>query len=340
VGSRYCQDMPQRRTVARLLAVAALAAGANGLTPHGAGGQAAPGCAQPYAPVAVAETYPAQETLPSIDASVVDTRQALATPPIDSDGDGATDVIGSSGDDVTLVRGDGIVTLEAPGATTSTTYGVGDIDGDGRDEFAVYTDAGATDPGTYLIPGTVAPGTTTLAAAGIVFQPEGLGLVHVDDGTGRLLKVDLGGGSTDVLDGPAVLALGGGGDGDSVVPSTTYSLPLAAVADLGDSAHALVLDERVGDAIQLTVVRGTDQVVLTTAPERLVTAPSDPLGNLDVLVGPGGTFLRLEEASRSGAMAYLWSLTDPCTKLTADVADDAPTAPPAAPVAADARFTG
>lgn len=337
----------------RLVLVGALVAGGAVLAPPQAGGQDPGGCTQPYAPVAFAHAYPAQEQLPTIDAAEVPQEDVVRSGivPFDSDGDGTDDVVSSlPGGGVRVTRGDGVVDLTAAGALNlgaNGASGLGDLDGDGRDEFQVLAyDAPGPDEGTFLVPGTVATGTQALSDAGISFLPAGGLLVDPGDGSGRLLwttsattNLDP---STAVFDTAAVMALAPGSTTSGLTPSPVLDGELATVADLGDPEAALVTVDLLSDgsgenrSATVTLVRAGVVTRFTTEPELYL--PNDPgIGGVTVLDGPGGTFLRLMQTSRSGSGHYLWSLTDPCTALAAE---ELPAAPPAAPVDAEARFTG
>lgn len=344
--------MPRRRTLARLAGTTTLVAGCLGLAPQGVGGQAAPGpCSQPYGPVYFDEARPSSTdviTWPTLNATVVPQDPIGPPEPIDSDGDGTGDTVTVGTDSVTLARGDGDLTLTVPGATLTTAGPVGDIDGDGRDEFQVQAISSGE---TFLIPGTTAAGTVAAADAGITFGPRGMSLLLMDDGSGRLVATRPTGtpipsstASTVVLVASVVLDLGPGGDASSMGSPVDIELPVVAALDLGDPVDALFLAEvnapdnlAAGEAIHIVLVRGEEVTVLTTRPAPLYVNGSSSVAVPEVLSGPDGLFLRLTQSSRSGTGAYLWSLTDPCTALQADVIT---AAPPAAPVEADARFTG
>ncbi|HMJ75001.1 MAG TPA: hypothetical protein VK507_03460 [Iamia sp.] len=335
--------MTTRRTTT-LLASAAIVAGALALVPTTAGGQT-PSCDQPYAPVAFAELYPAQETLPVVDAEVVSTFLVLDQS-FDSDGDGVDDTRTQEPDGVRITRGDGDVVLTSPGG--AFPVGVDDMDGDGRDEIAVQT-AGDL----YLVPGTVPTGTTPVADAGILLPFGAAEVRYLTDGSDRLLvrrpaTNSLPEDITDVLDGSDVLAIGPGGDAGSLTPAVTVPGEVRFVADLGGPL-VLVSGRSAADAtadarIELFVVDGTAIVELTTLPERYQPEYASPYGGVEVLDGPDGTFVTLVQSSRNGSASYMWSLDDPCTSL--EVADPTttttttPAATPAAPVAAEAQFTG
>lgn len=328
-----------------LTTVAGLCAGIVSLSPTTAGGQAA-ACEQPYAPVAFAESYPAQEELPEVDAEPVP--MALVASPLtfDSDGDGTDDTVERGPDGVTITRGDGEVVLTDDGPANAT--GLGDIDGDGRDELQVQTSGDV-----FLVPGTVPTGTTPVADAGIRLPFGAAGAVHLADGSDRLLVLRPEGNSlpdeiTDVLDGSDALDLGPGGDAGTLDPALTLLGQVRFTADLGDGPMVLVAGRSVADGtgnrVELSIVEGAEVIALTTLPERFQAEYVSEYGSVEILVGPDGTFVTLVQASRNGSASYMWSLDDPCTAL--DRGDSTPppappgTAPAAEPVAAEAAFTG
>lgn len=335
-----------RRTFT-LLAAAAVLTGALALSPTTAGGQTAT-CEQPYAPVAFAESYPAQDELPDVDGEVVSSFLVLDQS-FDSDGDGVDDTRTQEPDGVRITRGDGDVVLTSPGG--AFPVGVDDMDGDGRDEIAVQTSGDL-----YLVPGTVPTGTTPVADAGVLMPFGAVEVRYLTDGSDRLLvrrpaTNSLPEDITDVLDGSDVLAIGPGGDAGSLAPSVTVPGEVRFVADLGGPL-VLISGRNVGGGtpearVELFLVDGTAVIELTTLPERYQPEYVSAYGNVEVRNGPGGTFVTLVQASRDGAASYLWSLDDPCTPLVDDDGTDPPataptppTAPAARPVTAPATFTG
>ena len=113
----------------------------------------------------------------------------------------------------------------------------------------------------------------------------------------------------------------------------------------------------VDGTLDLRVIEGDgDETLLTSDPRRPASQDPGPFGPIQVIVGSDGTFVRLDQSSRSGAASYLWSLTDPCTAYAGDptattipttstapgAAPAAPAGPaaPATPVSAEAAFTG
>lgn len=347
----------RRRSRARLGVSLLVTASVVGLPIGVAGGQDADqACEQPYAPVAFARTYPEQERLPTVDAT--DLARPIPRPgPFDSDGDGVDDVITAEPEQVTITRGDGDVVITAPGATATQAYGVGDVDGDGRDELAASAmGSGDANTDTVLVAGTIAPGVTPLADAGVRFGETGVGLVLA---RGDQLLVFLSGRGgpgpdrTDFHSASAVLARGAGNDLGGLRPSPSTTGTAVALADLGGPRDAVVVvDISPSDQVGLTVVDrqadgGLDLTYLTTFPEPLVPNYVGP-GAVGVLDGPDGRFIQLGNTERGGSAAYLWSLDDPCTSLepteaTPDPTAGRPSGPPAGaarPLTAAATFTG
>ncbi|HEX7134391.1 MAG TPA: hypothetical protein VF228_17590 [Iamia sp.] len=326
--------MTVRRTTS-LLASAALCAGALALVPSTAGGQA-PTCEQPYSPGGFARTYPQAESVPApADATLVSEPIDSSQAPVDMDGDGTDDtqLVDPFTLDVRITRGDGVLDLDAGGADFTATDGLGDLDGDGRDELGIQIDGGS-DPGSYVVPGSTPVGATTVVAAGIrIADGEPLGTF---DGSDRLLIV---GTDTDVVAASAVMDAGPGGDARGVPVTATAPGRAVTRADLG-AGPAVILTVVEDGTRSLVTVLGADVVTLTTAPEPFL-ASSSGAGAVDVLSGTGGAYVVLSNSQRSGAYAYIWSLERPCGPLLPGAAPPPPaTAPPAQPVDAEAAFTG
>lgn len=340
-----------------LLLGAAVAA----VAPTSAGGQVPENCAPPYSPVAFARPYPDGSVLPDLDATVVSTEVSPGVAPFDSDGDGLDDQVEGGPGAVSITRGDGVVELTRTGDVVLGATGLGDIDGDGRDEFIVQVGFFSPDLGpgpdarTYLVPGAVAPGSQPVADAGISFGGTGHGLVLLEDGSGRLLDLrfpEPGATETAVLDAGAVLAVGPGGDASGVTPQLTLPGTVAATADLGGPTAALVSVDTSGfDRADLYVLEGDGPAVALTTDPEIYVPEYVGVGLVTVLTGPDGTFVRLDDTDRSGSASYLWSLSDPCTAHVDDGTDsgtdsttpvdgDAGNSPAAQPITAAAAFTG
>lgn len=337
------------RRIIPALAATALGAATLVLIPTTAGGQSA-GCSQPYSPVAFANAYPAQEALPEVPGTDVATEPAVDTT-VDSDGDGVDDTIdATAGDSATITRGSGELVLTASGATSMSIASVQDIDGDGRDEIAVLVDEGL-DAGTYLVPGTTPDGTVAVVDAGIVLDEVAALPVLQPDGTDRLIVWETAAFSgaapaTRIFDATDTLALGPGSDA-SGTQEQEWAGELIAFADQGGGVLSLVIGAvPAEDILTLRLVQGDgEELVFTSEPELAFSDDPGPFGELAVIVGSEGTFIRLLQTSRSGSGHYLWSVDDPCTAYTGPTAvapttTPIPTAPAAQPVATDATFTG
>lgn len=344
-----------KRRVLSIFGACALAAGMVALAPTPVSGQAEP-CEQPYSPVAFAATYPDQDVLPDVPGDVVSRPLDLYDTAFDSDGDGVDDTVTPGAGSVVITRGDGVVTLTSDGAVVA--FGVGDLDGDGRDEFGASANGALG--GTFLLPGTTPPGTTVLQDTGIRMPIGTFGLKAVGDGSDRLLGYveptnSVVSGRTDMFTASEVLALGPGGDASALTPPTTPGR-ITTVADLGGPELALI-SGRIAEfgpaAIQLFIwdgdeAPGVEPTSLTTDPETYFPEYVEPFGPVEVIVGSEGTFVTLTQSSRGGGAAYLWSLDDPCTPYvvgettttTTSTPASTPTAPAARPVATEARFTG
>lgn len=335
--------MAMRRALS-VLGAGLVTAGAMSLGSAPVGGQAA--CSEPYSPLATAELYPAQESLPAVDADVVSVAFDTSQNPVDMDGDGADDtqLVDPFTNNVRVTRSDGVLDIDTGAADFVATDGLGDLDGDGRDELSVIVSGGAI-PGVFVVPGATPPGQASIAAT-IRLRDDGVSeLIGVDDGSGRLLVI--GGGETEVLDGSEVMAVGAPGDATGVTGQSVTG-DAEGKADLGGSGPDLVvLVEEQADRGLVTLL-GDETLTFTTSPETWRPPYVAGGAGAEVLAGPDGVFVTLASDDRSGATAWMWSWTRPCgpllapteTTVPATAPVTPPTAPPAAPVAADARFTG
>lgn len=310
-------------------------------------------CASPFPPAATATDG---QVLPPLDATPV-SRTATVDPTFDSDGDGTDDEVALlPGVGVEITRGDGVVTLTAPGVSSGSVLNAGDLDGDGRDE--ITADAGGATPpdaGTFLVPGTVAPGTSPVSEAGIRVGDSPSSVVPVDDGSDRLLVAQPSGGSgatggaratTGIYSARAVLALGPGADIASLEPSASAPGFPVAFADLGGDQDVVIVKDVADGTALLTLLRGpSDPIALTTTTSPSPVGPNDS-ADLLVLSGPAGDFVDLSVSNGVSTTAYRWDLGDLCAGAVPPVddgppIDDAPTPAPAAePITTAATFTG
>lgn len=195
------------------------------LAPAVRAGTAQNSCAQPYPAWFVDDdiSQPDPEG-PSLEASLE--HPVLGSRPdgsgLDTDLDGATDVVAWEGGTLVLERGDGVVRLEPPAGLTpvdgtSLNVGlgtaVGDLDGDGAPEFSVSVE-GASEFMFFLVLGTVTPGAhpvdevsvdVTLAGGGGVGDQDGDGIDDAIAGAGES------GGPTSIVRGLDIVAPGAGG---------------------------------------------------------------------------------------------------------------------------------
>lgn len=326
---------PIRRSLAVLAVVAAILGSATVRAP-GSGAQA--DCAQPYSPMWVEHhsgpapppqpwpPYPHDRPFHVNEVGSAGGPQQLPLPAaiaelvIDTDGDGAADgVTEESGSDVVdhiirIDRSDGTVRLHVDlvefDRAGRAIRAVGDLDGDGRSEVLI---------GTHLVPGSVGPGRHDLADVSIAMPSSAVLPVGDQDGDGTFDLV-VGtvadpSGSAYVVDGPAALAPGPGGNLGDLGPTAIPGEP-GALIDLGSGPPAVaVASEGV-----LTVVHG-DEVVRYEIRHFL----ND--WNVGVVTFEGRHYLSLwsvlSSVSYRGAFSF-WDLDDPCRRLP----NTAPTPPP------------
>ncbi len=321
--------------------------------PAGIAGGQDPGCAQPYSPVASTTTEPDTGPLPTVAASPVSRGVPARPVRFDSDGDGVDDTVTGGPGQVTISRGDGDVVLTAPGTPAADAYGVGDLDGDGRDELVVYgSEAAAPNDHSFLVPGTVSAGTATFAEVGIDVAETNDDVVPVGDEAGQVLIVSAfedGTSSTEFWDGETLLVPGPGGSTATLRPSFASGGTPVAFAGQEGPRDLIVLVNDLGDHTEVNHVADQgDFTHLTSAPEPYQQGYPGP-GDAAVLVGPDGTFVRLTLTDRGTSTSYLWSLEDPCTPLGIDEptpptaappGGSSPSAPAAQPITTAATFTG
>lgn len=321
-------------TIAIAVAVASPGAFARGPGPL-------PTCAQPTSPTASARTAPDGEQLPPVDADPVSI-PIVRGGDLDTDGDGVADDAALTDDGTVIItRSDGDVALT--GQDSFELSGVGDLDGDGRDEVGVAVRRGPS-VASFLVPSPLAPGSYDLTAVGIATGPGYL--EGIPDGSGRLARVRTGASGsmdgtdtvTDVLDGAAILAVGAGGDASPVPPDATAPGIPVVVAAFGaaDAPGAVIVARPVGDAVEIRVLDGAKTLVLTTRPVPFRANPDDPVGSVEAQSGPSGRFVTLTHTDTSGSTTYRWALDGRCGPPPAPPT----TSPPATPIPADAVFTG
>lgn len=232
------------------------------------------------------------------------------------------------------------------------------------DELEIQTNGPRDLTGTFLLPGTTAPGVAALTDVAIDFDLL-FNLLIVPDGSGRIVGVvnppdpddsDFSDVRSLVFDPAAVLSVGAGAE------APAPDLPgFVTTADLGDAEAALVATLLGDEQAELRVVQGSVITVLTTVPERFPLAELTATST-NVLAGPDGRFVELAYGTSDELISYRWSLDAPCGDLsepvptepatptatdpppaapTAPMPAAAPTpAPAAAPIATEAAFTG
>ena len=306
-------------------------------------------CTEPYSPLVWADVYPGGEHLPDVPG--VDVASALVVPPLDSDGDDVADTVLQNGvppGAQAIQRGDGVVTFEATGQFVVLVGNAGDLDDDGRDEILLLVADSQSLPATgrtWVVPGTVAPGTHQVDAVGILvsavtvtapgFVPPFFGAPVPDrtgDGVDDLMLLDTT--STRITSGAAIMAVGTPGDAQSVVPVLTMPGWFKVFAQLTAGLPAIVTARHANGAVEFRIGDESSVIAFTTAPapnksDGLASGPHAD----HVLVSAAGVFLLGSTSSRSGIEAYLWRVDDPCAALSGG--DEVPPPVPAPP-----NFTG
>jgi hypothetical protein len=283
--------------------------------PAATGTASADACAQPYSPLASAQEYPAQETLPAVGG--VDVSSQLVVPPLDSDGDGIPDTVALSGS--SLDRGDGTVTFESSGNLVTRPANAGDLDGDGRDEILLYVDTPG-DVSAWVVPGTVSPGTHDVASVGIRINLALAAPVadRTGDGIDDLMQWTLTFVSplTTITSGASIMAVGAPGDARSVAPFLSMPGWFVAFAQLSPGPPSIITATYVPNAIELRIGHDASAPVFTTAPAPDFSGGQFGVDIRSVLVSDDGTFMIGQTSSRSGIESYLWRLDQPCESLS------------------------
>jgi len=299
--------------------------------PAATGTASAQTCSQPYSPLAWVNEYPLQEALPAVPG--VDVSSPLVVPPLDSDGDHVPDTVPGGGPS-SVVRGDGTVTFESAGKVVSQPTNAGDLDGDGRDEILLYDSVASPPPddvSTWVVPGTVSPGTHDVSTVGIRINVTLAAPVadRTGDGIDDLMQwtQTFASPQTTVTSGAAIMAVGAPGDARSV--SSVLSMPgwFVAFAQLSPGPPALITATYVQGAVEFRIGDDSSAPVFTTAPAPDFSGGTFGVDIRDVLVSDAGTYMIGQTSSRSGIESYLWRLDEPC-------------APDSAPVPLTPSFTG
>ena len=262
----------------------------------------------------------------------------LEVPPLDSDGDGVADTLPTDGS-VGVIRSDGTVTFESPGNRVSWPANAGDLDGDGRDEIWLYiTEPTGAVVSTWVVPGTVSPGTYDVSTVGIRINDAAAAPVadRTGDGIADLMQYTLRPlGSpvpplTTITSGTAIMAVGAPGDARSVTPVLSMPGTFVAFAQLSSGPPTIITATRVQDGIEFRIGDGPR---FTTAPAPDLSG-GQFLGDIrNVFVSDAGTYMIGATGSRSGTESYLWRVDQPCGPLVSPstVVPATPQAVPATP---------
>lgn len=316
-------------------------------------------CAQPhYPPVASADGYSgSQEVLPQVpgQSALVQVR----APQLDSDGDGRRDEVATRthrDDPSSLTRGDGTLTFEQGGVMLGMPQGLGDLDGDGRDEIqlVMVSLSDQTVIGAYVVPGSTPPGTHDPDEVGVrLAYPLRFIGDRNGDGTGDFIEDVDQSRSTDPDDSHPSRVLSGAAIGAIEPPADAGDLPVIAelqgqfhnLVDLGGALPAIITGTIVTpEGLLLRIWDGEKVTSFQTSPYPYVLNYGVPLGRIEVVRSDKGTFITIHQSERSAARSYLWWLENPCAPLqdipTPTSAPVAPDAPVARPVQTEASYTG
>ena len=284
------------------------------------------GCVSPYAPILSGQPYPLNDVV-ELPGTPVPSVQLRPTSQIDPTG-AAYIVSAGLGPTVTVVLPTGTLELTMAGGSLQG-LAAGDLDGDGISDVVVV-DSGVGE--SFFVRSTTAPGTYDLTTVGTRLPP-GVPFGTVDwprDGSADLV-LGIGAnpaavsGSTAIVDGAAVLAAGPGGDATGAVLAAIDGMPSAVLQYPTGSFLATL--QAGGAAAIVRVADRTGTIELTTAPgPNLHSAPDNAI---TASVHQQRRFLHLANSSRSGNLAWLWALDDPCAPVTAAAAaTPAPTPSP------------
>jgi hypothetical protein len=294
-------------------------------------------CPVPWGPVYAQSEVHYPDTLPTSEArpergESLDVLARRFDPP-DTDGDGTADVVGdtaTTGETVVISRTDGDLVLAADGGTIGTPGGVtwiGDLDGDGRDELAVFSSAEEPADGgypIYVVAGSTPNGRHDPAAVGVRLPvSSGAWLLPAGDqnGDGNDDLLMAAGDAGRVVDGPQVMAPGPGGVLDGVpaaVPGTPDGWINGVVRLAPDRPPVLVrLTGQEGDGVTLEL--WTDPgVILATRRVPLTLDRARGMPPLTAYRSGGDRIIELaSQMDRSGATtAWAWNLDRPCAGAT------------------------
>lgn len=279
----------------------------------------AEGCGEPYPLVASFSTYPDPapvdlgEPLPAL----VDVWPGNSNLRLDLDHDGQADLalpttLGSRAEARTSV---GTIVIERANAKLAL-LGIGDVNGDGRDEIGAYLTGGtSTVSEAYLIPSGTSPGTYDPSEVGVRLPPGIVVVMPALDGDGvDLLSFDSMNelaGTTRVLDGSAVAGV----RPPAAVPGETV---LASVE--GRAVAVVALDGRPAivtfDGTQARLLHDGKVTRFTTIAKPDAGGTGAPTGDpmtmdVEVTGRDGRRFIVIREATRT-PRAHAWAIDDPC----------------------------
>jgi len=308
-------------------------------------------CGEPYSPVYVQRGYPQNDPPPAIEAAPV----TVALPDLrmnpDFDDDGAPDHLhsGSEPAAATVTRAAGDITFARPGERLDVSL-AGELNGSvGQEIWVIVYDStgGRLASDAYVVPYETPAGTYDPVDVGIRVPP-GVALPITDwtgDGVTDVFDIDattgnLVDGTTRLLSGADVIAVGAPGDARGVPPLATIPGGTQALANFGGARPAIVTVDAAasGDlAIVVRVFDGSATTAFTTGPSPLIFGTDIRPGGVSALSGRSGRFITLSGQNRSGGATYWWSLDDPCGALPRSL--EFPTSPPAAAANAVPRYT-
>ncbi len=293
-------------------------------------------CPVPWGPVYAHSEVLYPENLPMSEArpergESLDVLARRFDPP-DTDGDGTADVVGdtaTSGETVVFSRTGGDLVLASDGGTVGTLGGVtwiGDIDGDGRDEIAVYTsDEGPADGGypVYIVPGSTPNGRHDPAAVGVrlpVSSRAWLLPAGDQNGDGNDDLLMSAGGSGRVVDGSQIIAPGPGGVLEEV-PAAVPGTPdgwFNGVLQLATGGPSVLVKLAGREDDGVTLEMWTDPVVILATRRVPITLDQARGMQLTAYRSGGDRVVELTSGmDRSGATtAWAWNLDRPCAGTT------------------------
>jgi hypothetical protein len=249
--------------------------------------------------------------LPTPDGPSIDFRASQLASPT---GDGYGNTVRTEGLSVQKTGPDGGLTLTLGDNANVILRGFGDFDGDGRGDLLVDTSVNGMDA-TYIVPGTVAPGTYDPAAVGVrvpsPYKPGDFAAWPASVGDQDLDRADDVSFGTELYSGRQLAALPAG----AALPGPFRTLPSQYVG-------LLQLDENGPPSFVVPDPTGSGLEVLDERSDRLEQgADADPTELADAIRSGGGVtgwlvngkhIVQFEYSSRSGASEWRWNLDAPC----------------------------